>query len=45
MSAHDHQSKDARIIRNAIELLPREDLEIIAGLVKVLERRKAAGGN
>jgi len=33
-------SEAARTIRNAIECLPEEDLETLAGLAKVLEKRR-----
>jgi transcriptional regulator with XRE-family HTH domain len=37
----DHDLSDSAIIvRNAVDLLPEDDLEIVAGLVKVLEARR-----
>lgn len=33
-------SDSAMVVRNAVDLLPEDDLEIVAGLVKVLEARR-----
>lgn len=44
--AVDSQSRYAQAVRNAVALLPDEDLEIVAGLCNVLEgRRKRMRGD